>query len=143
MAAHARELLGAGAMAEHLVERRDGRPRRRAVGIERVRQLGEPVAEDANSGEFGRRASRVELPGLRPALPCTEVGEELRGGSGAATRGVDEIEPDGVAEQRKLYGGHGGLTIRDLDGVAPGALGLVQRRIGRGEDTADGGPVPW
>ena len=55
LAAHALQLLAAGASSEQLVHRGDRSPRRRPLGVQRLGQRGELIAEAADRRKFRRR----------------------------------------------------------------------------------------
>ena len=88
--------------------------------MQRLGQRRELIAEAADR----RESAEGSMPGssflvVAQRRQRVEIGQEIGRWGDASLRGVDEIEPDGVAQEGKLIVGHGGLTVRHLDGVAP------------------------
>ena len=87
-AAHAGELLAAGAMREQLVDRGDGAARRRPVGVERLGERGELIAEIAEMGEL-RRARFTASGAAAWAHRVKASASGSRSGGGACVPGRD------------------------------------------------------
>ena len=85
-----------------LIDRRDRAGRRLQAQVQRRRERGKPVAKLERLVQAREVAIGVEALRLGPAqhggVVCQEVGRRRD----AALRGVDEIQPDRVAQQGEL-----------------------------------------
>jgi hypothetical protein len=96
-AAHPRQLFGAAASPEQLVDLGDGG---RGWGLPAGQALGQvdQCAADALRIAEGPVIG-PEMERGRPPLVGSGIGEPIGRGGGAAAGGVDEVEPEGVAEE--------------------------------------------
>src|SRR4051812_41645194 len=84
-------------------------------GVKRLGQGYEPFTKANRHANRRRTPVQLESLGRCPAEKGRIVSQKIRGGDGAATGGVDEIEPERIAQQSEL-GVHCVLDLSHFDG---------------------------
>src|SRR5215210_4148903 len=103
LAADSGELVVAAVPGQLLVDSNDGSRGRLLIAMQRLSQTRQALAEHQH---LVQRGGVFLVPGQTlspgPASERSRIGEEVGWRLHATARGVDEVEPDGVAQQREF-----------------------------------------